>query len=285
MEISDEINELATALSRAQKEFEAAERGHVARVQSKKGEGSSYQFNYADLAAYLDVCRQPLANNGLSFVQFPRVEGEFVSVQTLLLHSSGQSILSDPLKLQLAPDANGWISPQAVGSGITYARRYSLSSIIGMASEADDDGNAASGNRAETGPREVLPACPKCSKQHSVIVGKQEFGGGLLCWEKREGCGHKWGTPEHPIREKAEEAKPKKAPKMSTGKDPTDASSSYSTAMAKILNYVGKPEEFTKFRNSVLSWLDTATDLTPDQVKALEKALNAREDELTALPA
>jgi hypothetical protein len=290
MEISDDINELATALAKAQKEFEAAERGHVARVTSKKGEGSSYSFNYADLAAYLDVCREPLGSNGLSFVQFPRVNGETVSVETLLLHSSGQFIRSDPLTLQLSADERGWISPQAVGSGITYARRYSLSALIGMASEADDDGNAASGNRAETGPREVLPPCPECDKQTSVIVGRQEFGGGLVCFKKKEGCGHTWGTAEHPIIEKPEAEKKTNGRKkadapLTTGKDPNDAASPYSKAMGKILNFHGKRGEFELFRNSVLKWLDESPDDTSaDQKKLIEKALTAREDEMTALP-
>lgn len=197
MRTSNELNELAAALAKAQCAFEAAERGHVAKVTSKKGEGSSYSFNYADLAAYLDVCRTPLGENGLSFVQMPTTQGLAVSVVTLLMHASGQFIESDPFTLDIATDHDGRISPQAVGSAVTYARRYSLSALIGMASEADDDGNAASGHNAETGPRQERqerPNCPKCGTNKATIESKFDDAGTWYCFPKKDGCGHKWQT-------------------------------------------------------------------------------------------
>jgi hypothetical protein len=194
MKRSEPINELAAALSKAQKQFEAAERAHVAKVTSKKGEGSSYTFNYADLQAYLDVCREPLADNGLSFVQEPTCKGNIVSVTTLLMHSSGQWLESEPLELVLTGET---LTPQVIGSGITYARRYSLSALTGMASEQDDDGNSASGNTATTGPREEKPACPKCGHNRAVIHGDEKYGGGWVCWKKKDGCGEKWQDVAH----------------------------------------------------------------------------------------
>lgn len=197
MKRSEQINELAAALSKAQKDFEAAERGHIAKVETRKG--GSYSFNYADLASYLDVCREPLGSNGLSFIQEPIRKGNEVTVTTLLLHSSGQWIESEPLIMTITGQGeDSIITPQAVGSAITYARRYSLSAMIGMASEVDDDGNTASGNRAETGKREPLSACPHCGKTDSVIVGKPEYGGGFLCFAKKQGCGHKWQAEQKP---------------------------------------------------------------------------------------
>lgn len=199
MKMTETINELAAALSKAQGMFSAAERGHLATVNSKKGEGSSYKYLYADLAAYLDVCREPLSVNGLSFVQNVLVDGAKVSVVTLLLHSSGQSIEFDPVTLNAAD-----MMPQSIGSIITYCRRYSLSAATGMASEADDDANSGSGNNAETGQKENnLPPCPNCDKGNkAVIVGKEEYGGGLLCFSKKGGCGHKWHPTEPPRDEK-----------------------------------------------------------------------------------
>lgn len=101
MKTSPIITDLAMALAKAQGEFTAAERDHIAKVMSKKGEGSSYQYAYADLQAYLEVCRKPLADNGLAFIQNVGVDGQKATVTTFLTHASGQWIESDPLSLPL----------------------------------------------------------------------------------------------------------------------------------------------------------------------------------------
>jgi hypothetical protein len=182
------ISDLAGALAKAQGEFTAAERDHMAKVTSKKGEQSSYSYAYADLQAYLEVCRKPLADNGLSFIQNVGVDGQKATVSTLLIHASGQWLESDPLSLVASDHL-----PQSIGSAITYARRYSLSAVLGMASEADDDANGAQGNYADTGRKESnLPMCPQCQTNKSVIVGKAEYGGGFVCFAKKGGCGTKW---------------------------------------------------------------------------------------------
>lgn len=197
MKRSESLTALPKALAKAQKLIENAKREHTAKVQSKKGEGSSYSYNYADLAAVMDVVRDPLTDNGLSIVQIPTTdfsaEGCNVSVTSMLLHDSGEFIESDPLTLRVA-DA----MPQTIGSGITYARRYGLTSLICVAFETDDDGAAGSGLDAQTGQRErePKPECPKCGKSEFVGVSKAEYGGGLYCWKAPErgknGCGHKW---------------------------------------------------------------------------------------------
>lgn len=201
MKRSEQINELAKGLAKAQGLFASAERDHVAKVQMREDKGGgSYTFNYADLAAYLEVCREPLAQSGLSFVQATSCEAGDVSVATMLMHESGQWIEFPPLTLHAADT-----KPQTIGSAITYARRYSLSAALGMASEADDDGNAANGNQAETQrrePRKQLPPCPSCGKPDGVISGKAEYGAGLLCFKAKGGCGHSWETAEHPFNEK-----------------------------------------------------------------------------------
>jgi hypothetical protein len=188
MKSSPTINDLAAALAKAQGAFSAAERGHIAKVQSKKGEGSSYQYAYADLQAYLDVCREPLSANDLAIIQNVGVDGQKVTVTTLITHASGQWLETEPLTLTASDSL-----PQSIGSAATYCRRYSLSAALGMASEVDDDANGAQGNHAATAPRENnLPMCPECKTNKSVIVGKAEYGGGFVCFAKKGGCGQKW---------------------------------------------------------------------------------------------
>lgn len=194
MKTSEQINELAAALAKAQAGFEAAGRDHKAKVETKTG--GSYEFSYADFAAYLDVCRKPLAENGLAFIQEATRAADQVAVTTRLMHGSGQWIETEPLTLPLIPDSRGALTAQIVGSGVTYAKRYSLSSLIGLASEADDDGNAASGNDASVSKRPAMPVCPKCNENTAVIVGKPEYGGGFVCFGKKGGCGWKWQLPE-----------------------------------------------------------------------------------------
>jgi hypothetical protein len=121
--MSEQINELAEALAKAQSQFKRAKR---------ESENPFFKSKYADLESVFDACREGLQSNGLSVVQFP-VEG---GVTTMLLHKSGQwlrAYLPMPCK-------DG--SPQAVGSAISYARRYALSAVLGIPS-TDDDAEAA----------------------------------------------------------------------------------------------------------------------------------------------
>ena len=99
MKRSENIGKLSASLAKAQIDFEAAGREHTAKVAMRNG--GTYSFNYADLAAYLDVCRKPLGNNGLSYVQEATVNGNKVSVVTLLSHESGEFIEAEPLVLTI----------------------------------------------------------------------------------------------------------------------------------------------------------------------------------------
>lgn len=128
MKHSESINEIAAALSKAQAVIAGA-------VKDKKN--PHYKSDYADLSSVWDACRKPLTDNGLSVAQTAATEDGRVGVTTLLMHSSGQWI-SDVLVMKPTKD-----DPQGVGSCITYARRYALAAMVGVAPE-DDDGNAAS---------------------------------------------------------------------------------------------------------------------------------------------
>jgi hypothetical protein len=132
---SDQINELAAALAKAQGEILNAKRD---------SENPHFKSKYADLGSVWDAIRAALTKHGLSVVQSPRLITTsekiwFVEIETSLLHGSGQ-FLSDVLAVPLAsPTAQG------LGSATTYARRYSLAAFAGVAAAGeDDDGNAAS---------------------------------------------------------------------------------------------------------------------------------------------
>lgn len=148
--MENKLDELGKALAKAQGQIEAAK---------KDANNPFFKSKYADLASVWDACRDALSSNGLSIIQMPRSSGDEVFVETILLHESGQS-LRDTLALKMPRSAKkdrqgnylkneqgelilDDITPQMIGSAITYARRYALSAFVGIAPE-DDDGNASS---------------------------------------------------------------------------------------------------------------------------------------------
>jgi hypothetical protein len=145
---------LALALAKAQ--------GQMANA-AKDTRNPFFNSKYADLASVWDACRKPLADNELAVVQLPvGADAAHVAIETLLLHSSGESISSVVVVPISATGKDGKpvaINAQHVGSAITYARRYGLSAMVGIAPE-DDDGNTASGRDAaptRPQPRSATP--------------------------------------------------------------------------------------------------------------------------------
>jgi len=141
MQKSESVKELATALAKAQAAIQGA---------TKDKTNPHFRSAYADLASVWDACREALTKNGLSVVQTNEPsDGQTVVVETTLLHSSGE-YMTGTLVMPVAK-----FDPQGVGSAITYARRYALAAMVGVAPE-DDDGEAAMGRNGKK-PVEVKP--------------------------------------------------------------------------------------------------------------------------------
>lgn len=145
MNKSESINELATALAKAQSEIEDA-------TKDKKG----YNYKYADLSQILQIVRPAFSRNGLSITQFPSGGGNEVSLCSMLMHSSGQSV-SECFSMEVEA-AKGMTKAQASGSVITYMRRYALAAIAGITQE---DNDAAPLKPAPLKPAQLKPAPPK----------------------------------------------------------------------------------------------------------------------------
>jgi len=127
MKMSEEISQIALALSKAQGQIDAA---------SKSSTNPHFKSKYADLNALREAIREPLGINDLALLQFPRSHSGSVEVETMLVHKSGE-FFSETLSMPV-----GQNTAQAFGSALTYCRRYALASILNLAAE-DDDGNAA----------------------------------------------------------------------------------------------------------------------------------------------
>jgi hypothetical protein len=126
---SEQINELAAALAKAQGQIEGAK---------KSSSNPFFKSKYADLAECWNTCREALTANEISVIQMPEEinENGRLNITTMLAHSSGQYI-SSTLTMTVTK-----LDPQAIGSAITYGRRYALAAMVGLAQE-DDDGEKA----------------------------------------------------------------------------------------------------------------------------------------------
>ena len=131
-----EIKELATALAKAQAEMKNATLDSV---------NPHFKSKYVSLAGVIDATRGTLAKHGLSIVQTTKLSEHGFTLETRLLHTSGQFITGE-YPLPLVTD-----KPQLMGSAITYARRYSLTAICNISADEDDDANAAQ-DGAKSGP-------------------------------------------------------------------------------------------------------------------------------------
>jgi ERF superfamily len=138
---SQVIDKLAAALAIAQGAWENPPRDREVIVQTRTG--SSYKFKYATLSAVLDATRKPLAENGLSITHVLVERNGRNRLISRLMHASGQWMESE-FPLFVTEQTN-----QALGSALTYAKRYSRCALLDIAADEDDDGNAADGNTAQ----------------------------------------------------------------------------------------------------------------------------------------
>lgn len=152
---SPTIYRLATALAKAQAEFLPIERNREVEVQMRKGEnaGGKYTFRYATLDEVLGKTMPALTKYGLSLVSLPNTAGERRGVRTVLLHSSGEFLA---VELVLPPSVDG---AQELGKAITYLRRYSITCLLGVAAEDDNDAPEGAGNLTKQ-PVDLKPAGP-----------------------------------------------------------------------------------------------------------------------------
>lgn len=146
MKNSEQINELAVALNKAQADF---------MVAKKDAKNPFFKSKYATLNAVYEAVAEALLKNGLSVIQ--PIVGD--AVETTLIHTSGQFITSScPIVCAKQND------PQAMGSAITYARRYSLASLLGVMTDEDDDGEKAMA-RARPTSKQSVKEDPKAEKK------------------------------------------------------------------------------------------------------------------------
>jgi hypothetical protein len=132
---SEQTDKIDAAVAKAQARIRAA---------GKNAINPHFKSRFADLASIVDACRAPLAESGVAVIQAASSEGKAITVTTRLA-CSGQYYESD-----LTVDA-AQAGPQALGSAVSYLKRYGLAAMAGVATGDDDDGESAEG-RGDPGP-------------------------------------------------------------------------------------------------------------------------------------
>ena len=154
MNKSESIGNLAKALCKAQNELGGA---------VKNSSNPFFKSSYSSLTDVVKAIKQPFADNGLSYSQFPITSdgGGGIGVVTILMHNSGEWLESE-FYLPLAKK-----DPQGGGSAVTYARRYALQAMAGIPT-VDDDGEAAMmrGKPVDNDQQDKEDACAEMVEKH-----------------------------------------------------------------------------------------------------------------------
>ena len=134
---SPSIAALATALAKAQTELANPEKSLTGTIEPQDGEGGARQFRYAPLSSGLEIVRKTLGQHEIATVQTTAIDqaAGVVNLTTMLAHASGEWIASDWPVCPIAETER----PHRMGAALTYARRYALFTLVGIAGEDDLD--------------------------------------------------------------------------------------------------------------------------------------------------
>lgn len=177
---SNEIGELAAALALAQAGFTYAVKDSEAPL-FEKGGSAKGRRKYADLQSVLDAVREGLASNSIAVIQAPMPVENGIKLRTTLAHKSGQWIASE---LCLPNDRMGGV--QGMGSALTYARRYALAAMVGIAQD-DDDGETAMAESRKAEKQRVQQV-RKQAKEQNPDAPSHEMLQALMANLKARGC-------------------------------------------------------------------------------------------------
>jgi hypothetical protein len=134
---SDTIGTIAAALAKAQAQLVNPEKALVATIRSGEASGSERSFRYASLSSGLDIVRKTLSQQEIATVQSTSIDeaAGLVRLSTVLAPASGEWIASDWPVCAISETA----TPHRMGAALTYARRYALFTLVGIAGEDDLD--------------------------------------------------------------------------------------------------------------------------------------------------
>jgi hypothetical protein len=187
---SESIAALAAALSKAQMVLTNPEKSLTGTVPSNRYDEPGRTFRYAPLSSGLDIIRKALGEHGIATLQTTAIDQDIqsVSLTTVLAHASGEWIASDWPVCTLSDMA----TPRRMGAALTYARRYALFTLVGIAGEDDLDAPDLGGQPLE-----------KTGKAGNDSDAKRQSGNGADQPHGTFAAGRKqWSPPKQPLEPK-----------------------------------------------------------------------------------
>jgi len=162
---SESIGSIAAALAKAQAQLVNPEKSLVATIRSDEASGSERAFRYAPLSTGLDIVRKTLSQHEIATVQTTAIDqaAGIVRLSTVLAHASGEWIASDWPVCAISDTA----TPHRMGAALTYARRYALFTLVGIAGEDDLDA-----------PDLIAPTTPTSKVEQATANKKGKLNGG-----------------------------------------------------------------------------------------------------------
>src|SRR6266404_700353 len=160
---SESIGAIAAALAKAQAELTNPEKSLTASIPWPFPREGEKTFRYASLASGLDIVRKSLGQHEIATVQTTAIDQDSgqIRLTTLLAHASGEWISSDWPVCPLSETA----TPHRMGAALTYARRYALFALVGIAGEDDLDAPDILSEPAADTPDDVNPGTPSRGKR------------------------------------------------------------------------------------------------------------------------
>jgi hypothetical protein len=186
---SDSIGTLAAALAKAQCDLINPEKSLAATIQSERPGGPDQTFRYAPLSSGLEIVRKTLGQHEIAVAQTTSIDraAGIVNLTTVLAHASGEWIASDWPVCPISDTA----TPHRMGKALTYARRYALFTLVGIAGEDDLDA-----------PDLITPIDPSSGTERPKPANASLNGGGRR-HDARRNDPHKGRPPEPPLAPKA----------------------------------------------------------------------------------
>jgi hypothetical protein len=241
---SESIGAIAAALAKAQAELTNPEKSLIASIRPDGSGQGERSFRYAPLSSGLDIVRKTLGQHEIATVQTTAIDNEtgLIRLTTILAHASGEWMSSEWPVCPVSETA----APHRMGAALTYARRYALFTLVGIAGEDDLDA-----------PDLKTPSAENLGPEQPVVRGNDRLNGG-----------RRYSSPERPFHRRASAASPSTKPILDA-----EASAALCRQLLAELAEIASADKATNWAQRSLG---TKNSLTAADARQVEEAFRAR---------